>query len=117
MSLKDSWEGAPPGPITPPEGTPPSSPSNASGTSTSGSRTWLVVLGVIAAPFLLSFGMKALAKQQCLSALGDAVRRSSNPFAGIAMVAGESVCDAAVGQHWFPVFDRELARNLSLDPE
>ena len=85
--------------------------------SSSESRKWLVVIGLIAAPFLLSFGMKALAKQQCLAALGDAVRRSSNPFAGLAMVAGENVCDAAVGQHWFPVFDRERVRDLSFDLE
>ena len=100
-----------------PQGDLPPTKTDEATSSKSGSRTWPIIIGVIAAPFLLSFGMKALAKQQCLAALGDAVRRSSNPFAGIAMVAGASVCDAAVGQHWFPVFDRELARNLSFDPE
>lgn len=100
-----------------PQGDSPPAQTNKPTTSKSGSRTWLVLIGVIAAPFLLSFGMKAIAKQQCLSALGDAVRRSSNPFAGLALMAGENVCDAAVGQHWFPVLDREKVSDLSFDVE
>ena len=74
--------------------------------------TALVIGVLIAAPILLHFGMKAVAKQQCMNLVKEYVETSTNPFSGLALLVANTTCQAAVDAELFPVFDRTKAREL-----
>ena len=78
----------------------------------SNGRTALIIGVLIAAPFLLHFGMKAVAKHQCMNLVKEYVETSPDPLSGLALLVANTTCQAAVDAELFPVFRTTEAREF-----